>query len=341
MHTYSLPLLRKLISSINVTDAEADLRIAEALMTRDGFWSGPGTQDVVKQADSARARLDLAQAQDDLDLYAEALADPELSAAAKNEIQGISDRLDIHFSACERGMAPAIVTVSAGAGGEDARDFATMTVRELCAYAENRGLSVEVLDETVEGSGLRDCTLRVSGPDAFRILRGEAGKRRLVRQSPFGAGGRQTSFCGVTVLPESKAGTLDIPASDLRIETYRDTGPGGQHRNTTDSAVRITHIPSGLSAKSALRSQHENKRLAMLTLIARIEAFRETEQRAEMENLREGGGDTGFGGHVRTLVLDPYRLVRNEISGQSSTDVEAYLSGEGFDVRAPFAILKI
>lgn len=340
MHTYSLPLLRKIISTLNPVDAEADLRICEGLMSRNDFWSGGDTKSVVQRAENARARIRLIRAADDLDLYEEAMGDPDLSEAACDEVSQLSARLEEHLGSCPRGELPAIVTISAGAGGEDARDFSAMTLRELCAYAERRGLDVEVLDETFEGNGIRDCTVRFSGSDAFRILRGEAGKRRLVRQSPFGSGGRQTSFCSVSVIPEISSDSLHIPASDLRIETYRDTGPGGQHRNTTDSAVRITHVPTGISAKSAMRSQHENKRLAMLTLTSRVEDFYKAEKEAEAETFKEGTGVSGFGGHVRTMVLDPYKLVRNEITGETTTDVEAYLKGEAYDVRASFFSLK-
>lgn len=336
MHSFSVALLRRLLTTLDGPFAQAQLDRAHSEMAQPGFWAGPDVARVVADAAAAQARVALAQEAAALDVYEVALSDPDLAPEARQELAGLSARVEAVFGQCGHADAPALVTIVAGAGGEDARDFAALTVGETLAYAEQRGLEAVVVDDTYEGSGLRDATIRVVGPGAFRVMRGEAGKRRLVRQSPFGSGGRQTSFCTVAVVPESQSSPRVVPKSDLRIETYRDTGPGGQHRNTTDSAVRITHLPTGITAKSALRSQHENKRLAMITLLSRLEAHQEAKAAAKAQALRAGGGAAGFGGRARTLVLDPYQLVRNEATGESSADVAAYLRGGCFDVRAAF-----
>lgn len=336
MFSYSPGLLRGAVSTISENDEEARLRLAEEMMSSAGFWARPDALDTVRGADEARARLSLLREAGALGLMEEALADEDLRAEAAAWMADLSARAERALLPGQMADNPAVITVIAGAGGEDARDFAAMTVAELVRYAEGRELTVEVLDDTPDGAGLRDATLHVSGPGAFLIMRGEAGKRRLVRKSPFGAGGRQTSFCSVSCLPEIPESALTVPESELRYETYRDTGPGGQHRNTTDSAVRITHLPTGISAKSAARSQHENRRMALITLMARLAEHKRSADAAEAATLRVGTGEAGFGGHSRTVVLDPYRLVRNEVSGVSSPDVDGYLAGGAADVRAAF-----
>lgn len=336
MFSYSPGLLRGAVSTINHNDEEARLRLAEEMMSSPGFWGRKDAVMIVREAEEARARLALLAEAGALDLMEEALSDDDLRSEAQAWLADFSAGAERALLPGEMADNPALLTITAGAGGEDARDFAAMTLGEVARYAGVRGLTVEVIDETPDGAGLRDATVRVSGPGAFLIMRGEAGKRRLVRKSPFGSGGRQTSFCAVSCLPEVPESALTVPESDLRYETYRDTGPGGQHRNTTDSAVRVTHLPTGISAKSALRSQHENRRAALMTLMARLADHKRSADAAEATALRVGTGDAGFGGHSRTIVLDPYRLVRNEMSGVNSPDVDGYLAGRVADVRASF-----
>ncbi|PZO71919.1 MAG: hypothetical protein DI629_21240 [Mesorhizobium amorphae] len=314
---------------IDARAAERAAAIAEEELSDPLAWSGDGARGRAAAAALAEARADLSLARGagSLNLLAEAAEDPDLAAEALVE----AERL---LRALRRRGAPAgdaaVVTISAGAGGADARDFAEMSLRETIARAGRLGLDVEVEDETRDDlCGLREATLSVSGPGAFAEFARGAGKRRLVRISPFGAGRRQTSFCLVSVIPRSgrDGPAADIPRSEIRVETYRDTGPGGQHRNATDSAVRVTHVPTGISAKSALRSQHENLRIAMRTLSDRVAAAAAAAKRAETEAAREGGGPAGFGGHAVTIVLHPFRLVRNERTGASSADADGWLSG--------------
>lgn len=336
MHHYSTAVLRRAISTIDNNHETGRVLRAQETISTPGFWSSGGDLRVLNEARQGEERLSLLDRAADLDLIQEALEDTDLRDEATHWLASFSTAVERALLPSDKADSPAIVTITAGAGGEDARDFAAMTMRELALYAERRGLSVAKIDDTPAGAGLRDATLRIQGPAAFMIMRGEAGKRRLVRKSPFGGGERQTSFCSVCCLPEIPETALKIPQSDLRYETYRDTGPGGQHRNTTDSAVRITHLPTGISAKSAARSQHENRRAALVTLMARLADHQRREAAQETASLRVGTGEAGFGGHVRTIVLDPYRLVRNEVSGVSSADVDGYLAGGGADVRAGF-----
>lgn len=333
---YSPNTLRRLIAQIPADLVEGRVRLHEQRCLSADFWSSEDVRAACAQHERDLCALSFSRASGDLDAFEAFLTDPDLSAEARDGLAALSRVAEtVCVSPEPSDDRPALVILSAGAGGEDARDFCQMTLREMVGYAEMRGLSAEVQDLSHEGAGLRDATLRVSGPNAFRIMRTEAGKRRLVRMSPYGKGGRQTSFCVISVIPEVPTNDVKISEADLRIETYRDTGPGGQHRNTTDSAVRITHLPTGISAKSAMRSQHENRRIAMTTLVSKI---KEQAKRAADEARRDataGGGAAGFGGHDRTIVMAPYALVRNEKTGESSADVAGYLTGGCPDVRAP------
>lgn len=340
MFSYSTDLLRRLSDKINEERELAELAHAEEQMCSPAVWVEETAQLLVKKTEHSRSLIRFRHEAGSINLMSEALDDPGLRDEAQSWFAELSIQAERVFNPSDHAGAVAIVTITAGAGGEDARDFTAMSLREICAYALNRELSFEIQDETYEGQGIREATIRISGEDAFMIMRGEAGKRRLVRNSPFGSGGRQTSFCVVTCMPEIRDDEMStIPTADIRCETYRDTGPGGQHRNTTDSAVRLTHIPTGITAKSAMRSQHENKRIAMVTLISRLAQHRRSLRDSEASSLREGDVERGFGGHTRTIVLSPYKLVRNELTGISSAAVEDYLRGGLPDVRANFDVL--
>lgn len=324
------------VSSININEVEGRIRSVEARMEEPSFWADPNLADIMSSLNQDKSLMSLSELRGEIDFLSEIRDDKDLRDEVEARSAEISALVEEVLCRVRNGTHPAIVMITSGAGGEDAMDFAQMTMAELSAYAQKRGLIVEVQDETLSPSGIRDATLRISGANAFRIMRGEAGKRRMVRNSSYGAGGRHTSFCNVTVFPEIERAELRIQESELRYETYRDTGPGGQHRNTTDSAVRITHIPTGISAKSAMRSQHENKRIAMSVLMSRLSDLAEREADKESSMLKEGASDAGFGGHNRTVVLDPYQLIRNEDTGVTTSNVAGYMAGGEMDVRARF-----
>lgn len=205
----------------------------------------------------------------------------------------------------------ALVTVRAGAGGADARDWAAQLTSMYIAWAGRAGRRCALLDERHGEGGLRSATLRIGGPHAHGLLRGESGVHRVSHLSRFGAQGkRQTSFAAVEVIPQIPAGKRALDLGAVRIDTYRASGPGGQHRNTTDSAVRATHEPSGICAHaSGERSQHANRAAALTLLAARVAAHEDAERDAQLRAQRSEAPSPAFGGRRRSYVLHPYTAV--------------------------------
>jgi peptide chain release factor 2 len=227
----------------------------------------------------------------------------------------------------------AVVTLQSGTGGTDAQDWAEMMLRMYERWAANRDFKVELLEASPgEEAGLKSATFTVAGENAYGILKAERGKHRLVRLSPFDqAHRRHTAFSTVIVaplLPDDAA--VEIDDGDLKIDTYRAQGAGGQHVNKTDSAVRITHLPSGIVVQCQNeRSQSANKQTAMRVLRARLAEKAEEEREAVMAKERGGSADTGFGGEsVRSYVLQPYQLVKDTRTGYEMGNVQAVLDGE-------------
>lgn len=207
---------------------------------------------------------------------------------------------------------PCFLEIQAGAGGTEAQDWAQMLLRQYLRYCERKGLETEILEES-EGdvAGIKGATVRVSGDHAYGYLRTETGIHRLVRKSPFdSAGGRHTSFASVFVYPEvDDSIEVEINPSDLRIDVYRASGAGGQHVNRTESAVRITHLPSGIVVTCQNdRSQHRNRDEAMRVLRARIYDLELRRQRAEQDRIEAGKTDIGWGHQIRSYVLDNSRI---------------------------------
>ena len=226
----------------------------------------------------------------------------------------------------------AIVTLSAGAGGTDAQDWTAMLLRMYERWAERRGYGFDVLDATPgEEAGLKSAMFRVHGDNAYGVLGAERGVHRLVRLSPFdSAHRRQTSFAQVDVAPELPPdAAIEIDDSDLRIDTYRSSGAGGQHVNKTDSAVRITHLPTGIVVQCQNeRSQHANKETALRALKSRLLEREEEARQAEL--LRERGilSDNAFGSQIRSYVLHPYTMVNDHRSGLKNGNAQGVLDGD-------------
>ena len=227
----------------------------------------------------------------------------------------------------------AVVTLQSGTGGTDAQDWAEMMLRMYERWASNRGFDVELLEASPgEEAGLKSATFTVGGENAYGILKAERGKHRLVRLSPFDqAHRRHTAFSTVIVaplLPDDAA--VEIDDGDLKIDTYRAQGAGGQHVNKTDSAVRITHLPSGIVVQCQNeRSQSANKQTAMRVLKSRLIEKAEEEREALMAKERGGSADTGFGGEsIRSYVLQPYQLVKDARTGHETGNIQAVLDGE-------------
>jgi peptide chain release factor 2 len=226
----------------------------------------------------------------------------------------------------------AIVSIHSGAGGTEAQDWASMLLRMYLRWTERKGFRSEVIDTLAgEEAGVKSATFEVTGDYAYGYLKAEVGIHRLVRISPFDAGKRRhTSFASVFVYPETPEDVvIAIDETDLRIDTYRSGGAGGQHVNKTDSAVRITHLPTGIVVQCQNeRSQHKNKATALKILKARLYEL-EMHKRAErMEEMRKGKKDIAWGSQIRSYTLHPYRLVKDHRTGEERGDAESVLDGD-------------
>ncbi len=261
--------------------------------------------------------------------------------------EGIASELEEHLEQIERKLGAleeqrlfsgdydagdALVSVNAGAGGTDAQDWAEMVLRMEMRYAESRGFTVELLEVSAgEEAGVKSATFRVDGENAYGVFGAERGVHRLVRLSPFDAAHRrQTSFAGVEVAPVVEdAGEIEISEDDLQIDTYRASGAGGQHVNKTDSAVRITHRPTGIVVQCQNeRSQSANKATAMKMLASKLLERREREREAEIAREKGEAQDVNFGSQIRSYVLHPYTLVKDHRTGVEVGDVQRVLDGD-------------
>jgi peptide chain release factor 2 len=226
----------------------------------------------------------------------------------------------------------AICTIHPGAGGTESQDWAEMLLRMYLKWAESRGFKTEILDyQPGEEAGIKSVTFRVEGEYAYGLLSAEAGVHRLVRISPFDqAARRHTSFASLFVFPEIDENIeVEINDKDLRVDTYRSTGAGGQHINTTDSAVRITHLPTGIVvACQNQRSQHQNRAVAMQVLRARLYELELEKRRAETAELEANKQEISFGSQIRSYVLAPYRLVKDTRTKVERGDVDSVLAGD-------------
>ncbi|MEK6300005.1 MAG: peptide chain release factor 2 [Acidobacteriota bacterium] len=238
----------------------------------------------------------------------------------------------------------AIVTINAGAGGTDAQDWAEMLLRMYLRWSERRGFKTEIVDEQPgKEAGIKGATFTVSGEYAFGLLSAEAGVHRLVRQSPFNAGSsRETSFASVFVYPDIEEDIeIEVLDKDLRVDTYRSSGAGGQHVNVTDSAVRITHIPTNIVVTCQnQRSQHQNRDVAMRILKSRLYELEMEKRRSETAQLEETKRDISFGSQIRNYVLHPYRLAKDVRTKHETSDVDGVLDGNLDEFIKQYLILK-
>jgi peptide chain release factor 2 len=285
--------------------------------------------------DSFERRLGDARAMDEL-LAAE--SDPELQAElarAVRDLEADLGKLELAtLLGGELDRNDAVATLHAGAGGTESQDWAEMLLRMYLRWAERTKMDVEV-DEVLYGdeAGIKSSTFIVHGTNAYGLLSAERGVHRLVRISPFDAAKRRhTSFASLDVIPlleEAEEEDLEIPEDDLRIDVYRSSGPGGQSVNTTDSAVRITHLPTGIVvACQNERSQLQNRAVAMRILKARLSERMREEQQERLENLRGERKGIDFGSQIRSYVLAPYRLVKDHRTNVEIGDVDRVLDGD-------------
>ncbi|MEY2514003.1 MAG: peptide chain release factor 2 [bacterium] len=311
-------------------------------MSAPGFWDDADAAAKVS-ADHARAGRRLEQFRSleadvgDLDSFVEmAQEDDELAAELVEQLASIESRLaaleEQRLFSGRYDNGDALVTVNAGAGGTDAQDWAEMVLRMEMKWAEKRGFKVELLEVSPgEEAGIKSATFRAEGENAYGLYGAEKGVHRLVRLSPFdSANRRQTSFAGVEVAPVIEdAAEVEIDSDDLQVDTYRASGAGGQHVNKTDSAVRITHRPSGIVVQCQNeRSQTQNRETAMKMLRSKLV---EREERRRMEELAKEKGDAqdvNFGSQIRSYVLHPYSMVKDHRTEYEVGDTSRVLDGD-------------
>jgi peptide chain release factor 2 len=319
-------------------------------MGQPKFWDNPEkAQQTIQQLKPLNGVLkpfeDLEAAAADLQALAEL---SEEDASMDSELEQELGRMDRRLGEFElRSMltgsqdaSNAYLKIQAGTGGTEACDWAQMLLRMYARWAERHGYQAELVDELRnDEAGIRSATLRVVGDNAYGFLQSEAGVHRLVRISPFDANARrQTSFAAVDVMPEIE-GTIeiDIKPEDLKRDTFRSGGPGGQHQNKTESGVRYTHLPTGIAAESrSERSQHKNDQMALSLLKAKLYRIEEQKRRAEVEKLYDEKGDVAWGYQIRNYVMQPYTLVKDVRTGVETSQVQAVLDGELDDFMQAF-----
>jgi peptide chain release factor 2 len=221
--------------------------------------------------------------------------------------------------------------INAGAGGTESCDWAAMLARMYVRWAEQHGYKVELISESAgEEAGIKSAAYKISGHNAYGWLKSESGVHRLVRISPYDSSARRhTSFSSVWVYPVVDDNIeIDIPDKDIRIDTYRSSGAGGQHVNTTDSAVRITHLPTNIVVTSSMKSQHQNREAAMNALRARLYQMELDRRNAEINAQHDAKGDAGWGNQIRSYVLQPYQMVKDLRTGHETSDTQGVLDGD-------------
>jgi len=325
-------------------DAALAARVAELeqAMGAPGFWDDQQKAAQVSAEHSrATRRLErwrgLASDVEDLQALAEmAEEDDSVAAEVAGQMTAVEERLaaleEERLFSGRYDAGDALVTVNAGAGGTDAQDWAEMVLRMMMRWAERRGLQVELLEASPgEEAGLKSATFRASGENAYGLFSAEKGVHRLVRMSPFDAAHRrQTSFAGLEVAPVvDDVGEIAIDDDDLQIDTYRASGAGGQHVNKTDSAVRITHRPSGIVVQCQNeRSQSANKDTAMKMLKAKLIELEERKRAEELEKARGEVKDVAWGSQIRSYVLHPYTMVKDHRTNVEVGNAQGVLDGD-------------
>ena len=296
------------------------MRRLSAVKEETQIWRG-----LERQANELMEIVDISLQEEDVSLEQE----------VQSEIDRISSKLDrLDFELLLSGeydRRDALVAVHAGAGGTESQDWAEMLLRMYLRWAERRGHRAEVLDTSPgEEAGIKSAMLEIRGVHAYGYLRSEHGVHRLVRLSPFDADhARHTSFALVEVLPEvEQAMELEMSPDDLKIETFRSSGPGGQHMQKTSSAVRITHIPTGLASTcQSQRSQHQNKEIALKVLQARLLDLEAHKKAAERDRLKGEHTTAAWGNQIRSYVLHPYKMVKDHRTGLETGNAAAVLDG--------------
>lgn len=343
LSSYEQPLA-EVRDSLNLGDKRYRIEELEKNMEAPDFWddSEKASQAMkeVKDLKDIVGRADgLQQEYEDIMTLIEMAyeeEDEELAAEIGEELAAFTSEFDdLRITTMLTGEyddSNAILTLHAGAGGTESCDWASMLCRMYQRWAEKKGYSVEMLDFLDgEEAGLKSVTLQINGTNAYGYLKSEHGVHRLVRISPFNAAGkRQTSFVSCDVMPDIEQDLdIEIADDDIRIDTYRSSGAGGQHINKTSSAIRITHFPTGIVVQCQNeRSQHMNKDKAMQMLKAKLYLLKQQENQEKLSGIRGEVKDNAWGSQIRSYVMQPYKLVKDHRTGAESSNVDAVMDGD-------------
>ncbi len=328
----------------DVDGKKEQIKQLEAKTTEDGFWNDQAkAQEVLKEINLLKGWVESWQeAQnkvEDAEVLLEMLEEEnsdELAKELQEHLKATGQAIDaIEFKRMLSGKDDpknAILTIHPGAGGTESQDWASMLMRMYLRFAERQGFETEVLDyQAGDEAGIKSVTIEIKGDYAYGYLKAENGVHRLVRISPFDANKRRhTSFASVFVLPEIDENIdVEINPADLRIDTYRASGAGGQHVNKTDSAIRITHIPTGIVVQCQNeRSQHKNKANALKILAARLYQLKLKEQQEKVKEYEESKRDIAWGSQIRSYVFHPYNMVKDHRTNYETSNIQQVMDGD-------------
>lgn len=340
--SYKTPLA-EVKDSLDLENKAKRVEELEMEMEAPGFWDNPDSsnakmKELKSLKDVAESYDALATQFDDIETLIEMgyeEEDPDLIPEIRSELDSFVETLETmrigtllsgEFDKCN-----AILKLNAGAGGTESCDWASMLYRMYTRWAEKKGYSVEVLDY-LDGdeAGIKSVTFQVNGENAYGYLKSEKGVHRLVRISPFNAQGkRQTSFVSLDVMPDIEADLdIEINDDDIRVDTYRSSGAGGQHINKTSSAIRITHFPTGIVVQCQNeRSQHQNRDKAMQMLRAKLYMMKVEENKEKLSDIRGEVSEIGWGNQIRSYVFQPYTMVKDHRTSVESGNVDAVMDG--------------
>ena len=336
--------LSELEDSLGAEDLRKRLSAIETELHREDLWNDPAAgQKIMQEKKSVERKLgalaklensyddieimiQLAEEEDDGDMVEEI---KESFSSLRNDIEDL--KLETLLNG-EYDVNNAIMQLHAGAGGVDAQDWNGMLFRLYSRWAERKGYKLEILDmQRDDEAGIKSVTMLVKGENAYGYLKNENGVHRIVRISPFDSNARRhTSFASVDVTPElDENTTVDINPDDLRVDTYRSSGAGGQHVNTTDSAVRITHLPTNIVVSCQNeRSQHQNREVAMRILMSKLIELKEREHKERIEELKGDYGQITWGNQIRSYVFQPYTMVKDHRTNAEVGDVQRVMDGD-------------
>ena len=328
---------------MDVDTAPHRLEEMNAMIEAGDLWSDPArAQKLMRERQALveaietykRIETDLAANAEMVEL-AEEEGDEELVTEAESNLKSLAElAAQKELEALLNGEADAndtFLEINAGAGGTESCDWASMLARMYVRWAEKKGYDVELMSESQgEEAGIRSAAYKITGHNAYGWLKSESGVHRLVRISPFDSSARRhTSFSSVWVYPVVDENIeITVPDNEIRIDTYRSSGAGGQHVNTTDSAVRITHIPSGIVVTSSEKSQHQNRANAMAALKSRLYEMELRRRTESIQAQHDAKGDAGWGNQIRSYVLHPYQMVKDLRTSQETSDTQGVLDGD-------------